>query len=577
MKYIKYLITAMVLLAVSQTAQGAVLDSCDQWASYCSGGYCVYNAVWDPQGSWNQCITAQSTTQWSCTATHPSNGVKSYPNSSREPLGVSIGSITSLSSSVSAGSGPSSGDWNLAYDLWAPEEIMIWLQWNGNVGIWGSYVTTASIGGRTYDVYKNGYPGFMVQSQMTGGTFNVKAVLDYCVSQGWCSNSGILANVQCGYEITGASNITFSMNSFSVSIESTEPIEEPPSPPPPSETPTTGVWYKILAGHCSKALSTDGDNAVQMSDTGAQSQHWMLETVDSYYRLINRSSSKCLQVEGWSTEDGGNVNQGTVGDDFQNNQHWSLTKEGDYYQIINRNSSKLVDVEANSINNGGNIHQWSYFGADAFNQKWSFQTVGGSTTTTTAATTSTTTTAATTSTTTTAATTSTTTTAATTSTTSATTTTTSGGSCDCGTCDWYGTDVPTCCESCSGWGWYDGGCRRSCVCPGSCPGGDTTTTAATTSTTTTAATTSTTTTAATTSTTTTAATTSTTTTAATTSTTTTASSTSTTTTSGGSCDCGTCSWWGNPIPMCCIDVGGWGWQDGGCNRSCVSESICPNN
>jgi len=138
-----------------------------------------------------------------------------------------------------------------------------------------------------------------------------------------------------------------------------------------------------------------------------------------------------------------------------------------------------------------------------------------STTTTTSATTSTTTTVATTSTTTTAATTS--------------TTTTSGGSCDCGTCDWYGTDVPTCCESCSGWGWYDGGCRRSCVCPGSCPGG-TTTTAATTSTTTTAATTSTTTTAATTSTTTTAATTSTTTTAATTSTTTTAATTSTTTT-----------------------------------------------
>jgi len=119
-------------------------------------------------------------------------------------------------------------------------------------------------------------------------------------------------------------------------------------------------------------------------------------------------------------------------------------------------------------------------------------------------------------------TTSTTTTAATTSTTttSATTTTTSGGGCDCGTCDWYGSNVPMCCESCSGWGWYDGGCRRSCVCPSSCEGGcvgsqcggttSTTTTAATTSTTTTAATTTTTTTAATTSTTTTAATTTTT-------------------------------------------------------------------
>ena len=44
-----YLIMILALLAVGQTAQAAVLDSCDQWASYCSGGYCVYNGVWDPQ------------------------------------------------------------------------------------------------------------------------------------------------------------------------------------------------------------------------------------------------------------------------------------------------------------------------------------------------------------------------------------------------------------------------------------------------------------------------------------------------------------------------------------------------
>ncbi len=161
--------------------------------------------------------------------------------------------------------------------------------------------------------------------------------------------------------------------------------------------------------------------------------------------------------------------------------------------------------------------------------QWLMDYVGGGTTTTTSATTSTTTTAATTS-----------------------TTTTSGGGCDCGTCDWYGTDVPTCCESCSGWGWYDGGCRRSCVCPSNCEGGcvggqcgsttTTTTAATTTSTTTTSATTSTTTTAVTTSTTTTAATTSTTTTAATTSTTTTAATTTTTaatttTTAAAGCTC----------------------------------------
>ena len=62
MKHLIYLIAVMAIFAVGQTAQGAVLSSCDQWASYCSGSYCVYNAVWGATGSWSQCITASSTT-----------------------------------------------------------------------------------------------------------------------------------------------------------------------------------------------------------------------------------------------------------------------------------------------------------------------------------------------------------------------------------------------------------------------------------------------------------------------------------------------------------------------------------
>ena len=60
MKHPTYLIVAIVLaiFAVGQTAQGAVLSSCDQWGNYCSGAYCVYNNVWGATGSWSQCITA---------------------------------------------------------------------------------------------------------------------------------------------------------------------------------------------------------------------------------------------------------------------------------------------------------------------------------------------------------------------------------------------------------------------------------------------------------------------------------------------------------------------------------------
>jgi len=190
------------------------------------------------------------------------------------------------------------------------------------------------------------------------------------------------------------------------------------------------------------------------------------------------------------------------------------------------NSSEVAYLDMVTNWDPASLTEWGQIiinganGIDATSQECSV--FGGPTTSTTSTTSASTTTTA----------------ASTTTTTGTTTTTTSGGSCDCGTCSWYGTNVPMCCQSCSGWGWQDGGCNRSCVCPGSCPGGSTTTAASTTttaaSTTTTAAST-TTTTAASTSTSTTSASTSTTTTAA--STTTTAASTTTTTTAAAGCTC----------------------------------------
>jgi hypothetical protein len=382
-------IAALALLIAGHPALAQVLNSCDQWANYCDGSYCVYNNLWGDNAG-PQCINAQSTTQWTVRSTQSGTGVKTYPNSSREPLGVSIGSLISLSSSMSV-SGPGTGDYCTAWDIWCPEEVMIWINKYGDVAPWGSFVETANIGGVTWDVYKNGYPGFVRQSNTNSMTVDIKAILDYCVSKGWLSNSGKIEKVQGGFEITstGGTERTFTMNSYSVSIQSTEEIEKPPERPPASETPTTGVWYKILAGHTGKALTVEnratnaGANVVQWDYEGSH-QEWSLEDAgDSgagYLKIINRNSGMCLEVQDWNTSDGGNVRQGQFAD-YQNNQMWTLEKEGNYYQIINRNSGKLVDVEANSNSNGANVHQWSYFGADAYNQKWSFQSVGSAGTT----------------------------------------------------------------------------------------------------------------------------------------------------------------------------------------------------
>ncbi|MBD3921170.1 RICIN domain-containing protein [Paenibacillus sp. PR3] len=45
---------------------------------------------------------------------------------------------------------------------------------------------------------------------------------------------------------------------------------------------------------------------------------------------------------------------------------------GGYYKIINRNSSKALDIANVSTANGAVVQQWTYTGAD--NQLFSFQT-----------------------------------------------------------------------------------------------------------------------------------------------------------------------------------------------------------
>ena len=198
-----------------------VLSSCGQWASYCSGDYCVYNNLWGSNAG-PQCITAWTTTNWMVRSTQTGAGVKTYPNSSRE-MGaedITIGSLTSCTSTMDVTT-PGTGDYCTAWDIWCPEEVMIWMNKHGAVWPWGDYQSTETIGGNTWDVYKNGYPGFVLQTNTESMTVDIKAILDYCVNQGWLSNSGVIEKIQGGFEITstGGEERIFTMNSYSVSFE----------------------------------------------------------------------------------------------------------------------------------------------------------------------------------------------------------------------------------------------------------------------------------------------------------------------------------------------------------------------
>ena len=68
------------------------------------------------------------------------------------------------------------------------------------------------------------------------------------------------------------------------------------------------------------ASTADNANVQQWDFTGGENQQWQLEDMgDGYYRLLARHSGKCLEVQDWNYNDGGNLVQGALGDNYQNN------------------------------------------------------------------------------------------------------------------------------------------------------------------------------------------------------------------------------------------------------------------
>ncbi len=217
------LVLALFFGLWSGTAQAAVWQSSDQWATWSNGGYTLYNDVWG-SGAGSQTIWANSYSNWGVTANHPNTGgVKSYPNATKY-IGRQLSSLNSLTSTFNV-TVPGSGAYESAYDVWSSDnayEIMLWMNKTGAVGPLGSHQTDASIGGHSWSIYKgsngsNQVFSFVRTSNTSSGTVDVKAVLNWIKSSGWFGDITV-GNVQFGYEITSSSGgLNFTTNNFSVS------------------------------------------------------------------------------------------------------------------------------------------------------------------------------------------------------------------------------------------------------------------------------------------------------------------------------------------------------------------------
>jgi hypothetical protein len=223
--------------AMSGTAAPVTSASCrnpefttsQQFGIWQDGNYFVYNNMWNSSGySVTQTLYACSSSNWYVVANmnnDSGNGaVKTYPNVQENFNEKPIGSFKSITSTF-AETDPHAGIYEDAYDMWlngvgssGSTEVMIWTN-NFHQVPGGSQVTTVSLDGRSYQVWKSGsYIAFVAGANFTSGTMNLLEFYDWIIQQGWIPASSTLGQIDYGAELvsTGGSPATFTFNNFSI-------------------------------------------------------------------------------------------------------------------------------------------------------------------------------------------------------------------------------------------------------------------------------------------------------------------------------------------------------------------------
>jgi hypothetical protein len=124
-----------------------------------------------------------------------------------------------------------------------------------------------------------------------------------------------------------------------------------------------------------------GANVQQWDCWHGPNQQWHVERVkyelgETWYRIRNRNSGKCLDVWGLSHDNGANIQQWDCWDGP--NQLWAFGGTSGGYSIWSRNSYdfegdmnvQCVDVWGLSRDNGANVQQWDFWYGP--NQEWNW-------------------------------------------------------------------------------------------------------------------------------------------------------------------------------------------------------------
>ncbi|MFF8035639.1 cellulose binding domain-containing protein [Streptomyces sp. NPDC016626] len=240
------LLTALAAVAALVTATApAQADTtlCEQYGTTTiQGRYVVQNNRWGI--SEPQCVTATDTgfRLTRADGSVPTNGApKSYPSvfngchytncSPGTNLPARISGISAAPSSISYGY-VSDAVYNASYDIWLDPtprtdgvnrtEIMIWFNKVGPIQPIGSQVGTATVGGRTWQVWSgsngsNDVLSFVAPSAIGSWSFDVMDFVRETVARGMAQNDWYLTSVQAGFE-PWQNGAGLAVNSFSSTV-----------------------------------------------------------------------------------------------------------------------------------------------------------------------------------------------------------------------------------------------------------------------------------------------------------------------------------------------------------------------
>jgi hypothetical protein len=226
-KTLAVLAGGVILLLLAAAAVGSRFTSGQPWQRLVQNQAAPASATAEASPSAPSVSPATSPSYVVSNQTDNAGAVKTYPNVHKDYRNQAISSFGSLASSFAA-TGPKTGIYNIAYDIWingiaasGSTEIMIWTDNYKQVPA-GSKVRTVTLSGRSYDVWKtsnNRYIAFVVTSTVTAGTVNLLEILKYPIGEGWLGAGATLGQICYGVEIvsTGGVEQTFDFTDFSIS------------------------------------------------------------------------------------------------------------------------------------------------------------------------------------------------------------------------------------------------------------------------------------------------------------------------------------------------------------------------